>query len=99
MNKLEIKGEGEAIEVERGRKYRIKFKYKDPNTRKWKYAPQRTVKGNKAQARRELEEYKKEFELDRNKPKNSTPFGDYTREWQDNKQRRRKITAPTSCFA
>lgn len=92
MNKLEIKGEGEVIEVERGRKYRIKFKYKDPDTSKWKYAPQRTVKGNKAQARRELEEYKKEFELDWNKPKNSTPFGDYAREWQDNRRLLANIT-------
>ncbi len=39
MLKLEIKGKGEIIEVSRGEKYRIKFKYRDPSTGKWKYAP------------------------------------------------------------
>lgn len=72
MRKIEIKGEGEVIEVERGRKYRIRFKYKDPETEKWKYSPQRTVKGNKAKAKHELEKYKEEFAA-KYKPPRVTP--------------------------
>ena len=95
MLKLEIKGKGEIIEVSRGEKYRIKFKYRDPSTGKWKYAPQpdqRTIKGNKAKARRELETYKAEFELEWNEPKSTSTFGDYARDWQQTRRELATIT-------
>lgn len=90
--KLEIKGEGNIKEVECGKKYRIRFSYKDPSTGKWKHSPQRTVKGNKAKARRDLEAYKAEFEQEWNKPKSTSTFGDYARSWQ---QTRRELAAIT----
>lgn len=92
MRKLEINGEGEIITVERGQKYRIKFKYKDPDTGKWRYAPQRTVKGNKPKARRELEKYKAEFEREWNQPKSTSTFGEYAHDWQQTRRDLGKIT-------
>lgn len=85
MRKLEINGEGEVITVERGQKYRIKFKYKDPETGKWKYAPQRTVKGNKSRARRELEKYKEDFIAEYNAPGSKSTLGDYVDSWSSNR--------------
>lgn len=90
--KLEIKGEGNIKEVEYGKKYRIRFSYKDPSTGKWKHSPQRTVKGNKAKARRALEDFKAEFEREWNQPKSTSTFGDYARDWQQTRRDMAKIT-------
>lgn len=90
--KLEIKGEGNIKEIEYGKKYRIRFSYKDPSTGKWQHSPQRTVKGNKAKARRALEDFKAEFEREWNQPKSTSTFGDYAREWQQTRRDMAKIT-------
>lgn len=86
MQKLEIKGTGEIREAVRGEKYRIRFKYKDPNDGSWKYAPQKTINGNKAKARRELEMYKCQFEVEFNAPNSSMTLGEYARQWHDDRR-------------
>lgn len=98
MKKLEIKGKGEIKTIIKGEKHRIRFKYRDPNVEDpkdkgaWKYSPQRTVLGNMAKANRELEKYKEEFELAFNEIRSNTPFGEYARNWQDNRRKLQSIS-------
>ena len=56
--RITIDGEGSIIEVERGKVYRIRHRLppaKPGGMRRW--SPMRTVHGNKAKARIELEAY------------------------------------------
>lgn len=75
-------GEGSIIEVERGHLYRIRHRL-PPNepggARRW--SPQRTVHGNKAQARKELEAYRIELEEELNNRHKSLMVGEYAREF------------------
>lgn len=81
MNQLEIKGEGYIREIERGKKYAIRFSYRDPLTREWKKAPQRTIRGNKAKARAILESYKVEFAQKFNNPGLLLTLSEYIDFW------------------
>lgn len=58
-----VTGCGEIEEIERGKVYRIRHHLgKDPATGKYIRSPKRTVHGTKSDARRALEEYRRELE-------------------------------------
>lgn len=58
-----VTGEGSIEEKVRGKVYYIRHNLgKDPVTRKYVKSPRRTVYGNKAEARRQLEQYRQELE-------------------------------------
>lgn len=85
--RIEIKGEGSIQEVERGRLYRIRLRLppKEPGgPRKW--SPMRTVKGNKAQARIAIEDYRAELEEELNNDFSDLKVGEYAREFHERRK-------------
>ena len=58
-----VTGCGEIEEIERGKVYRIRHHLgRDPETGRYLRSPKRTVHGTKSDARRALEEYRRELE-------------------------------------
>lgn len=88
-------GQGRIIEVERGRKYRIRFKYKDGVQNKWFAAPQKTVRGNKALAQAELVKYIESFLYEKNHPSSSMTVAAYARDWQNKRKELDKVSKLT----
>lgn len=88
-----IDGEGSIAEVERGKLYRIRLRL-PPETSggKRKWSPQRTVHGNKAKARIEMEKYRSELEEELNNEHSMLKVGAYAREFHE----RRKTMASLS---
>lgn len=84
---IKINGEGSIEEVERGRKYRIRLRIppKQPGDKR-RWSPRRTVYGNKAQARIEIEKYRKELEAELNDDRPHLTLGTYAREFQDKRK-------------
>ena len=80
--KVKITGEGSIVEVERGRKYRIRFRLPQDETGKRKWSKQKTVIGTKAQARMALEEYRTELEEELNNSHSDLTVGEYAEEFQ-----------------
>ena len=76
---IKIVGEGSIVEVERGRKYRIRFRLPQDETGKRKWSKQRTVNGTKAQARMALEEYRAELEEELNNSFTGLTVGEYVK--------------------
>lgn len=93
QERIIIDGEGSITEVDRGKLYRIRLRL-PPETpggkRKW--SPQRTVHGNKAKARIEMEKYRSELEEELNNEHSMLKVGAYAREFHD----RRKTMATLS---
>jgi len=83
MERYKVGDGGSIIEVKRGEKYRIRFKYQDTHTGEWQYAPQRTVKGNKERAREELAFYKHNYIAEKNDLITDKTVGGYAREWHE----------------
>lgn len=88
MNKrrIEIRGEGSIKEVERGRVYRIRLRLppaEPGGTRRW--SPMRTVRGNKAKARQEIEKYRLELEAELNGESTGITVAEYARGFQDSR--------------
>mgnify|MGYP002765463570 FL=1 len=80
--RITIDGEGSTVEVERGRVYRIRHRLppaEPGGKRKW--SKQRTVHGNKAKARIELEAYRTELEDMLNNEHMALKVGAYAREF------------------
>lgn len=80
--RITIDGEGSIVEVERGRVYRIRHRLppaEPGGKRKW--SKQRTVHGNKAKARIELEAYRTELEDMLNNEHMALKVGAYAREF------------------
>lgn len=80
--RITIDGEGSIIEVERGRVYRIRHRLpplEPGGKRRW--SPMRTVHGNKAKARMELEAYRVELERELNNQHSCLTVGSYAREF------------------
>lgn len=80
--KIKILGEGSIEEIERGRKYRIRLRI--PPTEpggKRRWSPRRTVYGNKAQARIEMELYRAELEDRINNERSHLTLAQYAREF------------------
>ena len=80
--RITIDGEGSIIEVERGKVYRIRHRLppaKPGGMRRW--SPMRTVHGNKAKARIELEAYRVELEDALNNEHAALTVGAYAREF------------------
>ena len=76
-----IIGEGEIEEIVRGKKYYIRHHLgKDKRTGKYIRSPKRVVHGNKAEARRQLELYRKELELGYSDP-DKLKVGEYGDVW------------------
>lgn len=89
-DKIRIQGSGSIQEVERGRKYRIRWRLppEEPGGKR-KWSPMRTVNGNKSDARRALEEYRIELEAQLNgNGQCSETIGAYAETWH----RRRKAS-------
>lgn len=85
--RIEIKGEGSIQEIERGRIYRIRLRI--PPTEpggKRKWSPTRTIHGNKAKARQEIETYRKELEEQLNNSYYGLTIGEYARQFQENRR-------------
>lgn len=84
---IKILGEGSIEEIERGRKYRIRLRIppSEPGGKR-KWSPRRTVYGNKAQARIEIEKYRIELEDRLNNEKCHLAFKDYTYEFQEQRK-------------
>ena len=93
QDRIIIDGGGSIVEVERGKLYRIRLRL-PPETpggkRKW--SPQRTVHGNKAKARIEIEKYRSELEEQLNNEHAMLKVGTYAREFHE----RRKTMASLS---
>ena len=87
QGRIIIEGEGSIVEVERGRLYRIRLRL-PPETpggkRKW--SPQRTVHGNKAKARIEMEKYRSELEEQLNNEHSMLKVGAYAREFHEHRK-------------
>ena len=80
--RITIDGEGSIIEVERGKTYRIRHRLPPAvpgGKRKW--SKMRTVHGNKAKARIELEAYRTELEDMLNNEHATLKVGAYAREF------------------
>lgn len=80
--RITIDGEGSIVEVERGKVYRIRHRLppaEPGGKRKW--SKQRTVHGNKAKARIELEAYRTELEDMLNNEHIALKVGAYAREF------------------
>lgn len=80
--RITIDGEGSIVEVERGKVYRIRHRLppaEPGGKRKW--SKQRTVHGNKAKARIELEAYRTELEDMLNNEHMALKVGAYAREF------------------
>lgn len=68
-----VTGCGEIEEIERGKVYRIRHHLgRDPKTGRYLRSPKRTVHGTKSDARRALEEYRRELEEGFANPENLT---------------------------
>lgn len=68
-----VTGCGEIEEIERGKVYRIRHHLgRDPETGRYLRSPKRTVHGTKSDARRALEEYRRELEEGFANPENLT---------------------------
>lgn len=81
---ISIKGEGSIEEIERGHLYRIRLRLphtKPGGSRKW--SPMRTVHGNKAQARIEMEKYRAELEEKLNNEYSDLTVGAYAHEFHE----------------
>lgn len=80
--RITVDGEGSIVEVERGRVYRIRHRLppKVPGGKR-RWSPMRTVHGNKAKARIELEAYRTELEDELNNEHASLKVGDFAREF------------------
>ena len=82
QERITIDGEGSIIEVERGKTYRIRHRLPPAvpgGKRKW--SKMRTVHGNKAKARIELEAYRTELEDMLNNEHATLKVGAYAREF------------------
>lgn len=82
-----IRGEGSITEVERGHCYRIRFRLpplEPGGSRRW--SKSRTVHGNKAEARQELERYRVELEDGLNNEHHGLKVGTYAREFQERRR-------------
>ena len=82
--RIEIRGEGSIVEVERGRVYRIRFRIppeKPGGKRRW--SPSRTIHGNKAQARIAIEKYRQRLEDELNDENCDLTVGEYAREFHE----------------
>ncbi len=80
---ISIQGEGSIKEVERGHLYRIRLRI--PPTEpggKLRWSAQRTIHGNKADARMAVEEYRRELEAELNDENLGLTVGQYAREFQ-----------------
>ncbi|MCL2806770.1 MAG: site-specific integrase [Coriobacteriia bacterium] len=81
------RGEGEIIEVQRGQVYRIRPRLgKDPKTNRYLKAPMRTVYGNKAEARRQMELYKEELKSVAMHYGRKLTVGAYARQFQEQRK-------------
>lgn len=91
--RIKIEGEGSITEVDRGKLYRIRLRLppKTPGGKR-KWSPQRTIHGNKAKARIEMERYRAELEDELNNECSRLKIGAYAREFHD----RRKTMANLS---
>ncbi|MDY4652312.1 MAG: site-specific integrase [Atopobiaceae bacterium] len=81
--RIHIQGTGSIIEVERGRKYRIRWRLppEEPGGKR-RWSAMRTVYGNKSDARRELEAYRNELEDQLNgKGPSDMTVGDFATTW------------------
>lgn len=79
MAKTIMLGEGSIIEVERGRKYKLRFQLPDGTK-----APQRTIRGTKSDARRARDEYRAELERKLN---SVGTVAEYARKWHEDRWR------------
>lgn len=93
---IKINGEGSIEEVERGRKYRIRLRIppKEPGDKR-RWSPRRTVYGNKAQARIEIEKYRKELEAELNSERPHLTLGAYAREFQEKRKQISTLSTST----
>jgi len=81
------RGEGEIIEVQRGQVYRIRPRAgKDSKTGRYIKAPMRTVYGNKAEARRQMELYKEELRNAAMHYGRKLTVGGYARQFQEQRR-------------
>ena len=81
--RIRIRGEGSITTVERGHKYRIRLRIPPKlNGGKPKWSKQRTVIGNIADARAEIERYHAELEEELNNERCGLTVGEYAREFQ-----------------
>lgn len=81
--RIRIRGEGSITTVERGHKYRIRLRIPpELNGGKPKWSKQRTVIGNIADARAEIERYRAELEEELNNERCGLTVGEYAREFQ-----------------
>ena len=81
MPKVKVTGNGEIEEVVRGKVYKIRHHLGyDPETKKYKRSPKRTVYGTKSKAREELAKYKIELEGGYGNPDKVT-LGEYAKDW------------------
>lgn len=87
QDRIIIDGEGSIVEVERGKLYRIRLRL-PPETSggKRKWSPQRTVHGNKAKARIEMEKYRSELEEELNNEHSMLKVGTYAREFHERRR-------------
>lgn len=85
--RIVIEGEGSIVEVERGKIYRIRLRLppaKPSGPRKW--SKQRTVRGNKAKARIEMERYRVELEEELNNEHSMLKVGEYAGEFHERRK-------------
>ena len=84
---ITVQGEGSIREIERGRVYRIRLRI-PPSEKggKAKWSPMRTVYGNKADARKRIEEYRHELEAQLNDERFGLTVGQYVREFHERRK-------------
>ena len=86
MPRVKVTGNGEIEEVVRGQVYKIRHHLGyDPETKKYKRSPKRTVYGPKSKAREELAKYKIELEGGYGNPEKVT-LGEYAKDWFKNRE-------------
>ena len=84
---VKITGKGEIEEVVRGKVYKIRHHLGyDEKLKKYVRSPKRTIYGTKADARRALEDYRRELEMGYSNPDKLT-VGSYARIWQNRREK------------